>query len=71
VVTGPEALAQTVRELAPAIEVKVGGASGSGTSKTASLDLSVSKAELGYTPQYPLKEALRNYLEELWEEQRS
>ena len=71
VVTGPEALAQTVRELAPAIEVKVVGASSSGASKTASLDLSVSKAELGYTPQYPLKEALRNYLEELWEEQRN
>ena len=71
VVTGPEALAQTVRELAPALEVKVVGASGSGATKTASLDLTVSKAELGYTPQYPLKEALRNYVEELWEEQRS
>jgi UDP-glucose 4-epimerase len=71
VVTGPEALAQTVRELAPAVEVKVSGTSGSGASKSASLDLSVSKAELGYTPRYPLKEALRNYLEELWEEQRS
>lgn len=71
VVTGPEALAQTVSELAPATEVKVVGSSGVGASKTASLDLSVSKAELGYTPQYPLKEALRDYMEELWEEQRS
>ncbi|HXV84863.1 MAG TPA: NAD(P)-dependent oxidoreductase [Candidatus Binatia bacterium] len=71
VVTGPEALAQTVSELAPATEVKVVGSSGVATSKTASLDLSVSKAELGYTPQYPLKEALRNYMEELWEEQRN
>jgi UDP-glucose 4-epimerase len=71
VVTGPEALAQTVRELSPALEVKVSGTSGSEVSKSASLDLSVSKAELGYTPRYPLKEALRNYLEELWEEQRS
>ena len=71
VVTGPEALAQTVRELAPAVEVKVSGTSGSGASKSAPLDLSTSKAELGYTPEFPLKEALRNYMEELWEEQRS
>lgn len=25
----------------------------------------------GYTPQFPLKEALRDYLDELWSEQRS
>jgi UDP-glucose 4-epimerase len=71
VVTGPEALAQTVRELAPQTEVKVTGASGTPSDKSAPLDLSTSKAELGYTPQFPLKEALRNYMEELWEEQRS
>jgi UDP-glucose 4-epimerase len=71
VVTGPEALAQTVRELAPQTEVKVKGASGTPSDKSAPLDLSTSKAELGYTPQFPLKEALRNYMEELWEEQRS
>ncbi len=71
VVTGPEALAQAVRELAPQTEVKVTGSSGLPSDKSAALDLSTSKAELGYTPQFPLKEALRNYMEELWEEQRS
>jgi UDP-glucose 4-epimerase len=70
VVTGPETLAQTVRELAPQTDVKVTGAS-SDSSKAAPLDLSVSKAELGYAPQFPLKQALQNYLEELWEEQKS
>jgi UDP-glucose 4-epimerase len=71
VVTGPEALAQTVRELAPQTEVKVSGSSGAAGEKSAPLDLSTSKAELGYSPKYPLKEALRDYMEELWEEQRS
>jgi UDP-glucose 4-epimerase len=71
VVTGPETLAQTVRELAPQTEVKVTGASATPSDKSAPLDLSTSNAELGYTPQFPLKEALRNYMEELWEEQRS
>jgi nucleoside-diphosphate-sugar epimerase len=71
VVTGPEALAQTVRELAPQTEVKVTGSGGVATEKSAALDLSASKAELGYTPKYPLKEALRDYMDELWEEQRN
>ena len=47
------------------------GCSGTPSDKSAPLDLSTSKAELGYTPRFPLKEALRNYMEELWEEQRS
>jgi len=71
VVTSPDTLAQIVRELAPQTEVKVTGASGTASDKSAPLDLSTSKAELGYTPRFPLKEALRNYMEELWEEQRS
>ena len=71
VVTGPEALAQTVRELAPQTDIKVIGSSGTASEKSVPLDLSTSKAELGYTPKFPLKEALRNYMEELWEEQRS
>jgi UDP-glucose 4-epimerase len=71
VVTGPEALAQIAKELAPNAEVKVAGSSGAAANKSAPLDLSVSKAELGYTPQFPLKEALRDYMEELWSEQRS
>ena len=68
VVTGPEALAQTVRELAPKTEVKVTGSSGSAGEKTAPLDLSTSKAELGYAPKFPLKDALRDYMDELWSE---
>jgi nucleoside-diphosphate-sugar epimerase len=66
VVTGPEDLARTVKELAPNIDVKVTGASGGETGKSAPLDLSVSKAELGYAPKYSLKDALRDYMDELW-----
>jgi nucleoside-diphosphate-sugar epimerase len=68
VVTGPDALAQIARELAPNAEVKVSGSTGGTDGKTAPLDLSVSKTELGYTPQFTLKEALRDYMEELWSE---
>jgi UDP-glucose 4-epimerase len=71
VITGPETLAQTIRELVPGLEVKVVGSSAAAVEKNAPLDLVTAKAELGYVPQYPLKEALRNYVEELWEEQRS
>jgi nucleoside-diphosphate-sugar epimerase len=71
VVTGPEALGQIAKELAPNADVKIVGSSGAAASKSAPLDLTVSKAELGYTPRFPLKEALRDYLEELWSEQRS
>jgi UDP-glucose 4-epimerase len=68
VVTGPGALARTVGELIPKIEVKVIGSSGAASEKSAPLDLSTSKAELGYAPRYPLKEALRDYMDELWSE---
>ena len=68
VVAGPEDLARIVKELAPNIDVKVTGSAGGETSKSAPLDLSVSKAELGYVPKYPLKEALRDYMDELWAE---
>jgi nucleoside-diphosphate-sugar epimerase len=68
VVTGPDALARTVRELIPKTEVKVVGSSGAASEKSAPLDLSASKAELGYAPRYPLKEALRDYMDELWSE---
>jgi len=71
VVTGPEALAQTIRELAPQTKVTVTGSASAASEKSAPLDLTLSKAELGYTPKYPLKEALRDYMDELWEEQRS
>jgi nucleoside-diphosphate-sugar epimerase len=69
VVTGPEALAHIVNELAPSAQVKVVGSSGS-DGKSAPLDLGVSRAELGYAPKFPLKEALRDYMDELWAEQK-
>jgi nucleoside-diphosphate-sugar epimerase len=69
VVTGLEALARIVNELAPSAQVKVVGSSGS-DGKSAPLDLSVSRAELGYAPKFPLKEALRDYMDELWAEQK-
>lgn len=68
VVTGPEDLARIVKELAPNIDVKVTGSSSGEAGKSAPLDLSVSKAELGFVPKYPLKEALRDYMDELWAE---
>ena len=66
VVTGPEELAQAVRELAPRIEVKVGGAATADNSRNIPMDISVSQAELGYAPKFPLKEALKDYMDELW-----
>ena len=65
VVTGPEELAQAVRELAPKIEVKVGGARTADQSRNIPMDISVSRAELGYAPKFPLKEALQDYMDEL------
>jgi nucleoside-diphosphate-sugar epimerase len=70
VVTGPEDLARIVKELSPN-DVKVTGSGAEGSSKSAPLDLSMSKAELGYAPKYPLKEALRDYMDELWADQRN
>ncbi len=66
VVHGAEHLAAVVRELAPQIEVKVSGTSVADKSRSIPMDISVSKAELGYIPKYPLKEALRDYMDELW-----
>jgi UDP-glucose 4-epimerase len=66
VVHGPEELAQVVRELIPKTEVKVSGTSGAEKSRSISMDISVSKTELGYTPRFSLKEALRDYMDELW-----
>jgi UDP-glucose 4-epimerase len=67
-VHGAEDLAQVVREVAPKIEVKVTGSSTADKSRSIPMDISVSKAELGYTPKFPLKEALRDYMDELWNE---
>jgi UDP-glucose 4-epimerase len=67
VVTKAEDLAKAARELVPKLEVTVTGAA---TESHAAypLDLSASKAELGYTPRFPLKKALQDYMEELWSE---
>jgi len=66
VVYGPEKLAEVVKELTPNIEVKVSGASNADKSRSIPMDISVSKAELGYAPKFSLKEALRDYMDELW-----
>jgi UDP-glucose 4-epimerase len=66
VVSGPEDLAQAVRELSPNTQVTVSGTVKVDKSKTIPLDLSVSKEELGYAPRFSLKEALRDYMDELW-----
>jgi len=65
VVTGAEDLAQVVRELSPKTEVSVKSSSGDKGGKGAPLDLGASKTELGYSPQFPLKQALQDYMEEL------
>ena len=68
VVTGPEELAETVKAISPSINITVSGSVKADRSKTIPLDLSVSKAELGYVPKYSLQEALRDYMDELWNE---
>jgi UDP-glucose 4-epimerase len=68
VVTRAADLAQVARELNPKVEVKV--TSEGDDDEDQPLDLSRSKAELGYVPQFPLKAALRDYMEELWNEMR-
>jgi nucleoside-diphosphate-sugar epimerase len=66
VVHGPEELAQVVRELLPNAEIKISGASGAEKSRNIPMDISVSKAELDYAPKFMLKDALRDYMDELW-----
>ena len=68
VVTGPEELAQVVRELSPNVKVTVSGDVKADRNKSIPLNLSISKAELGYTPRFPLKEALQDYMDGLWKE---
>ncbi|HEX9446105.1 MAG TPA: NAD(P)-dependent oxidoreductase [Candidatus Binatia bacterium] len=70
VVTRAEDLAKAARELLPKVEITVIGEDSGGHGEFP-LDLSASKAELGYAPQFPLKEALKDYMEELWSEGRS
>jgi UDP-glucose 4-epimerase len=66
VVTGPEGLAQLIKELTPNVAVKIAGTADADKSKYIPMDISVSKAELGYAPKFTLKEALRDYMDELW-----
>jgi len=68
VVTTASDLAQVARELVPKLEIKVVGDGSEDSSKQFPLDLSRSQAELGYSPQFPLKKALQDYMEELWGE---
>ena len=65
VITTPRELGQIVRELAPGIEVNVAEEKTGDQAHRAALDLSRSRAELGYAPRFSLKDALRDYLEEL------
>ena len=66
VVHGAEELAQAVREVVPKVDVKVSGTTVADKSRSIPMDIGVSKAELGYTPKFPLKEALKDYMDELW-----
>ena len=66
VVYGPEKLAAIVKELTPKTEVKVSGTSNADKNRNIPMDISVSKSELGYAPKFSLKEALRDYMDELW-----
>jgi len=66
VVHGAQELAQAVREVVPKVEVRVSGSSSADKSRSIPMDISVSKAELGYAPKFSLKEALRDYMDELW-----
>jgi nucleoside-diphosphate-sugar epimerase len=68
VVHGAGELAQAVRELVPKVEVKVSGTTTADKSRSIPMDISVSKAELGYAPKFSLKDALRDYMDELWNE---
>jgi UDP-glucose 4-epimerase len=68
VVTRAQDLAQAARDLLPKIEINVAGADAGKGHGGFPLDLSASKAELGYAPQFPLKLALQDYMEELWRE---
>jgi UDP-glucose 4-epimerase len=68
VVTSTADFAQTIRELAPKVDVKIVGSDDGAGQREFPLDLSCSKAELGYSPKFPMKEALRDYMGELWAE---
>jgi UDP-glucose 4-epimerase len=70
VVTRARDLAAAARELLPKTEINVAGDDAGKGHGDFSLDLSASRNELGYAPQFPLKDALKDYMEELWLERR-
>ncbi|MBI2988671.1 MAG: NAD(P)-dependent oxidoreductase [Deltaproteobacteria bacterium] len=65
VVSAAADLARVARELAPRVEVKAVGNGSDLGDKEFPLDLGRSQAELGYSPKFPLKLALQDYMEEL------
>ncbi len=68
VVTTASELGQIARELVPGIEVSIVGEKAGDQAHRAPLDLSRSRAELGYAPRFSLKDALQDYLEEMRKE---
>lgn len=65
-VHGPDKLAEVVRDLAPKAEVRVGGTAVAEPGRSIPMDISAAKTELGYAPKFSLKDALRDYMDELW-----
>jgi UDP-glucose 4-epimerase len=66
IVYGAEKLAEVVKQVVPTIEIKVSGTTNADKSRSIPMDISISKAELEYAPKFSLKEALRDYMDELW-----
>jgi len=64
VITTAQGLSGILHELAPQVDVHVVGEL-QGEARHSPLDLSASKAELGYTPQFPFREAILDYTKEL------
>jgi UDP-glucose 4-epimerase len=67
VVTGANDLAQILRELAPQLEVRVVGQAPQEV-RQSPLDLTASRVELGYTPQFSLRRGFQDYMEHLMTE---
>jgi UDP-glucose 4-epimerase len=67
VVTSAEELARAAREVAPPVEVRIVG-DDEDASRPVPLDLSRARRELGYRPEFSLRDALRDYLDEMRKE---
>lgn len=65
IVVNHEQLAQVARDVLPTLEVKTTGAVSTDKSRSIPMDISVTQAELGYTPRFHLADALRDYMTEL------